>query len=484
YPKFSADDKYIYEIVRDNRGLMGMEKREIATGGVNIVVNFRNRILGFPVVQGDTILYSCSNDGYDETWAYLETQNRDVRVARYATGLYQGVFNSNNQFIASAFTADGYRLGRFTPLWQQVTEADTLKNLYVHAPFKPFTNNTLQQIASTSYPSQKYPKTYHLINFHSYRPFYDYPNSSITIFGENVLNTFQSQLYYTHNHNEGYNKYGFTGIYGGTYLQPVLDVNQTYNRQAAYNMDTTVHWNEFNIAAGLQLPLNFSHGRQYRTLLLQSTFNYNHVNWKGIAKGFLNNAALHYLQSKLVFVAQSQVAQKQIYPHFAQVLTVQYRASVDNRIAHQLLFNGSFYLPGLAPTNSLVVNYAYQVRDDAGQYFYTNDFPMSRGYSEVDFPRMWKIGLNYHFPLCYPEWGFGNIAFFQRVRANLFFDYATGAGIQNTNPYYFNSAGAEIFIDGKIWNELPSTLGFRYSRLLNGPKGGLFEIVAPILIIN
>ncbi|HWB24500.1 MAG TPA: hypothetical protein VG738_03425 [Chitinophagaceae bacterium] len=483
YPKFSADDKFIYEIVRDNRGMMGMEKRNIANDSVRVVLNFRNRILGFPVVQGDTVLYSCSNDGYDEIWAYIDSQNADFRVARYATGLYQGIFNQNKELVSSAFTADGYRLGKFKTLWQVPTAADTLKDLYVKAPFKPFTNNTLQEISHTTYPVEKYPKTYHLVNIHSYRPFYDYPNTSVIVYGDNVLNTFETQLYYTHNHNEGYNKYGFTGVYGGTYVQPVLDVNQTYNRQASYRPDTVLRWNEFNISAGLQLPLDLSAGRQYRSLTLSSTFNYNHVNWRGLAKTFLNNAGLHYLQNRLEYVAQSQMAKKQIYPSFAQVLVVQYRSSVDSRTAHQLLFNGSFYLPGIAPTNSLVVSYAYQVRDNANQYYYTNDFPISRGYSEIDYPRMWKIGVNYHFPICYPDRGFGNIAYFLRVRANLFFDYSTGSGLTNGSTINLPSVGAELYIDGKIWNELPATLGFRYSKLLNG-GGSMFELVAPVLILN
>jgi hypothetical protein len=483
YPKFSGDDKFIYQITRDNEGKMGLEKRNIADSSVTAVLNFRNRILGFPVVQGDTILYSCSNNGYDEIWAYVESQHQDFRVARYATGLYQGIFNRNKELIASAFTADGYRLGKFATLWQAAQVGDTLQNLYVNAPFNPINNNTLITVSKTTYPVEKYPKAYHLVNIHSYRPFYDYPNSSFIIFGENVLATLESELYYTHNINEGYNKYGFTGIYGGTYVQPVLDVNQTYNRRAAFNDSTAVHWNELNVSGGLQLPLNLSQGRQYRTLTLSSTFNYNHVNWTGAAKQFLNNSGFHYLQNRLEYIGQGQSTIKQIYPQWAQVVTLQYRGSVDSKTAHQFLYSGNFYFPGLAPTNAFIVSTAYQARDTAGQYFYTNDFPLSRGYRQVDYPRMWKIGVNYHFPIFHPDWGFANLVYAFRVRANVFFDYSAGKSLRTGNIYNFNSIGAELFIDGKFWNELPATVGFRYSQLLNG-GGGLFELVAPIIIIN
>src|SRR5207248_1685070 len=125
------------------------------------------------------LLYTCSNNGYDEIWAYIDSQGKDFRVARYATGLYQGTFNQDKQLIASAFTADGYRLGKFDAEWQPATVADTLIDLYVHAPFTPLNNNTLVAISKTTYPAEKYSKTYHLVNIHSYRPFYDYPNSSV-----------------------------------------------------------------------------------------------------------------------------------------------------------------------------------------------------------------------------------------------------------------------------------------------------------------
>jgi hypothetical protein len=30
---------------------------------------------------------------------------------------------------------------------------------------------------------------------------------------------------------------------------------------------------------------------------------------------------------------------------------------------------------------------------------------------------------NYHLPLLYPDWGFGNIVYFLRVRGNAFYDF-------------------------------------------------------------
>ena len=104
---------------------------------------------------------------------------------------------------------------------------------------------------------------------------------------------------------------------------------------------------------------------------------------------------------------------------------------------------------------------------------------------------MWKLGANYHFPLFYPDWGFGNIVYFLRVRANIFYDYAQIADYNNANRLVeldFRSYGTEIFFDTKWWNQLPVSFGFRYSRLLDrdleGRGADQFEFVLPVNLLT
>ena len=80
---------------------------------------------------------------------------------------------------------------------------------------------------------------------------------------------------------------------------------------------------------------------------------------------------------------------------------------------------------------------------------------------------MYKLGANYHFPLLYPDWGFGNIIFFQRIRANAFFDYTNAKARVNgiLTKIINKSIGGELYFDTKIWNALPLNVGIRYSHL-------------------
>ena len=104
---------------------------------------------------------------------------------------------------------------------------------------------------------------------------------------------------------------------------------------------------------------------------------------------------------------------------------------------------------------------------------------------------MWKLGGNYHFPLVYPDWGFGNIVYFLRVRANLFYDYTRIQDYTTTRQLVsldFRSYGTEVYFDTKWWNQLPISFGFRYSRLLDrdleGRGENQFEFVLPVNLLN
>ena len=74
---------------------MSILKEGIDDGRMVPIVPYKNRIVGLPTAHGDTLLYSCSNNGKDEIWAYINSENKNYRVASAATGLYQaGILNN------------------------------------------------------------------------------------------------------------------------------------------------------------------------------------------------------------------------------------------------------------------------------------------------------------------------------------------------------------------------------------------------------
>jgi hypothetical protein len=195
------------------------------------------------------------------------------------------------------------------------------------------------------------------------------------------------------------------------------------------------------------------------------------------------------VEGRLSYTQQIQKAFQHIYPHLAQSLLLQYRSIINRYTATQLLVNGSLYFPGIHPNHNLVLTAAYQQRDTLNQYTFSNNFPFSRGYTAVNFPRMWRLAANYHFPLFYPDWGFGNIVYFNRIRANGFYDYTQTKSLRTGNKSLFRTVGAEIYFDTRWWNQQPVSFGIRYSRLLDNEFRGItnpnqWQLILPMGLIN
>ncbi len=490
YPKFSANDSFVYTPTRNEDGKMSLLKIELSTGKQKALIPFLNHIIGFPSVQGDTIFFTSSYKGTDEIWAFIESKNQTYRVAENPAGYYQAVYDySRRRLVTSNFTADGYRLAIIAGtslLWQPVNNKEpALPDLYVAKALEQEDSSTLDNVPARNFAVSKYSKAFNLLNFHSLQPTYSDPEFSITLLGENVLNTLHTEISYTYNRNESSHRAGINAVYGGWYVQPVIDVNQTWNRNIFYNADTTFFYNEFNANAGLRLPLNFSAGRQYRYLTLNGTINNQQVKWNGIGKNILRNQSFNFWQGRVEYSGQIQKATQQIYPRRAQTFILQYKSILNKFSANQLLASGYLYLPGLSINHNLVLTAAYQQRDTLREYTFSNSFPFSRGYSSVDFPRMWRLGSNYHFPLVYPDWGFGNIVYWKRIRANAFYDYTRVKSLRTQDRFSFRTAGAELFFDTKWWNQQDVSFGIRYSRLLdyktlriNQPNQ--WEIILPV----
>jgi hypothetical protein len=101
---------------------------------------------------------------------------------------------------------------------------------------------------------------------------------------------------------------------------------------------------------------------------------------------------------------------------------------------------------------------------------------------------MYKVGVNYHFPLVYPDMGIGNIVYFLRVRANAFYDYTDLKYYRGDQHLQLRSAGGELFFDTKWWNEYPVSFGIRYSHLFDGELERLnpnqWEFVLPVNLLG
>jgi hypothetical protein len=486
-PKFSEDDIAVYVPVRNAKGQMSLRRFEVGKDqSQHPVIPFGDYIIGFPVMKHDTVLFTATTKTHDDVYAWVEGSKKLFHIASYPTGLYQSTL-LNGKLVSSAFTSSGYRLAAIQPAWKEVEAPPAFENLYVDKVLDAGT--TIEKLPAQRFSYRTYHTLAHPFNFHSWRPYYEQPEFSLTVYGQNVLNTIQTELAYIYNQNENSNAASGTLIYGGTFLQPFVSIRNTWGRSFAVRPDTVAHWNEFEYAAGLQLPLNLSGGKMYRFMNTSLSYHSSNINFTGANKNLFKATDVRYLSARWSFSSQLQKAPQHIYSRFGISTALQYRTAVRSVNAQQFLAVGNLYLPGLLRSHNIVLNFAYQGRDTMREYGFSNDFPFSKGYDvNIDYPRMWKFGANYHFPLLHPDWGFANIVYFLRLRANAFTDYTEIKSLATQKVLSFQSIGGELYFDTKWWNQQPVTFGIRYSRLLDGDILGLspnqWQIIVPVDLIR
>jgi hypothetical protein len=186
---------------------------------------------------------------------------------------------------------------------------------------------------------------------------------------------------------------------------------------------------------------------------------------------------------------QMQKSVQEIFPRFAFTVKLQNRHALGNTNANQFYGSTNLYVPGVRKTHSIVVGFVYQGRDTLRQYVFNNGFGMPRGYRALNYPRMTKLGLNYHMPLLYPDLGFANLVYVKRVRSNFFYDTGWFKSLRTGKTTSLRSAGLEVYFDTRWWNEQPVTVGFRYNRLIdanqfvNKINPNRWEFILPINLI-
>jgi hypothetical protein len=310
------------------------------------------------------------------------------------------------------------------------------------------------------------------------------------LYGQNVLNTTETELYYLYNQNDNTHAAGFNFVYGALFPYLSLGSQYTFDRNVVVN-NRLKQWNQLDSRVGLSVPLSWTRGKTFNNLSFGTSYVYRNDFNKGVNKNFFSDINFSYLSHFISWGQQAQRATQHIFPKLGYNVTFNYRHAITKYTSWQPLITGTAYLPGFLPTHSIVLTGAFQETDTLNVLF-GNRFSYSRGFNEAYFARMWRASANYHFPVIYPDWGFGNILYLQRVRGNVFYDFTRVYSPDKTATADQRSAGFEMYVDTKWWNQYELTFGFRIAHLLDrdllNPAGmpagsNWFEFILPVSII-
>jgi hypothetical protein len=494
YPKFYGNNELV-STIRDKDGAMHVATVDIKTGKINNLL--ATPLSGFPTVKHDTIYFSAPLGTNDRLFA-LTPKDRKIYLLntdemKGSIGNYQPTV-SNNKLAWTSFTAYGYQVhevDKKAVTWTDITMngVGSLSDLGIHSLEKDSAANVLAKVPDEPLIINKYNKAHHLFNFHSLIPDFNDPNYTLSLEGENVLNTFQSSLLFNYNRDEGYKEFGFGAVYGGLYPYLIGSVNYTVDRKGFYK-GNDVYWNEIEVRGGALVPLVFTNGTQITNVSFGTDVIYNSTSFQAAYRSMFADRAYTYLNSSVSISNHISQPKQNIYPRFGQSFSLNYKYAVHGADANQFLATGALYLPGLLTNHNLVITGAFQQRSKNSVISFSNNFPFARGYTAENLYQLEKVGVNYHFPIAYPDAGIANTVYISRLRGNLFYDYThANDTFTNGNPFKanFRSVGGEVYFDTSWFNQVPITFGIRYSHLLDDDVFGGYgrnriELIVPLTL--
>jgi hypothetical protein len=487
-PKF-VNDSMLVTAVRLNDGRMALAIADIGSGVVERLTLPSYAAIGYLSPSQGLVYYTSSLSGNDELYAVEIKSKKVFKITSSQLGNY--FVNASPQgLVWSEFTANGYKLKQldFSDIHATEITEPTLTTLVPDFPVSH--SNELHDILQSTVPARqfsvsRYKQGSHLFHFHSWRPYYEDPDFTYSIYSDNILNTFSTEIFYHYNSNERTSGAGANLIYGGFYPYISGGMEYTFNRPVTIG-GKKAFLDELSTRIGLSIPFDFTRGKTLKFLTIGTDFAYNRQSFKGSFKDSLGNTGFSYLRHYIAWSHYNQTSVQHIFPRLGYRLSAEDRHALNKYSAYQLLANATLYLPGAMATHNIVFTASFQ-RVNPRDIVFANRFAGSRGYNDYYFSQMWRVSGNYHFPICYPDFGIGNLVYLQRIRGNMFYDFTKVYSVDRTASINLRSAGLELHFDTKWWNEYPLSFGIRFSHLFDADLVGaasanVFEILVPVVI--
>lgn len=426
-----------------------------------------------PSIHGDHILFSGAYNGKADIYAVNTLTGNIRRLTSVRYGAYTPVVSPDGEkLVFSNYTADGYRLA--------VMDIDDALNLPVDRErnyslnlYRAFDGQQdfvydSRDVPVEDHEIKNYSKGLNLFNFHSWGPVsIDAGNQDvkpgIQLVSQNLLSSSFATLGWEYDLNEEAGRYYLDYTYEGLY--PALDLTADYTTRkqdvVVEGNNYEVKWFETGIKPRVRLPLDLTSGRWYRSLQPSLGVTYSNVK---MAKGmpvefnFENILSVDY---RLYYAQTVRSSYRDLIPRWGQVAVLTYRqtavAGENFGYGRGLAGEGIFYIPGILKHHGFRIYGSYQER--SGEVIFSNMISLPRGISGITTDKIISAKADYVFPIFYPDWRLGPVAYFKRFKARLFYDIAFyGEAFMDTAV----SAGMDLTTDVHLFSLLaPFEFGIR-----------------------
>ncbi len=514
-PRWNSDGKSWVVVCQDNKSVWieqfdpeTLESRQLLAPGPYPITN--------PYPHGSYVYFSGAHTGTNNIFAVDVRDQQVYQVTEAAYGAFEpAVDETGTKLLYADYNYLGYQV-RSMDLkpenWKPYDVKTPSKLDYYEVLVEQEGGNILDKIPNEEFPVSPFRKKRGLFYPHSIFPSIFPPIYSAGLLFDNKFSTLSGIIGATYDENEERFSYNASVSYAEWY--PVLRFNylrgnRSRSQGIAISQEDTIQaggitseWLEDDFSVGLSVPLNLSRGTFRHSLEFIADYHwvnvqqFNGTRFEPVAiTPVLQNDWVQFIEGRIRLRSFQQVALQNVATRWGILGDLRYRRTVNPSSLRGEYFSAStfFFVPGLASNHSLSINAAYQKELYTNAYLFRQTFFYPRGYDSFGNDQVGKLTFTYGLPLFYPDLPLFSLAFFQRVRTNLFFDWgfarqsslpnalnnreefiASQSARAQVQDDQFRSVGAELIFDFRALRLLDVSLGMRYSYLLD-PETDFFR---------
>ena len=221
---------------------------------------------------------------------------------------------------------------------------------------------------------------------------------------------------------------------------------------------TQADWRENYINIKASLPFSVNRYNHNFSFIADVGTSYTQRNLSEADAKVINSSVRFPMNYRMGFTHTLRTAERDLAPKFAQTLNIKYfHQPFDNRYSGKLFaFESGLYFPGLAKNHTFSIAFNYQ--NATGVLQSNTEIATVYGYAQIKARNELQnsLLLNYRFPIAFPDFEIGPLAYIRNIRGGFFSHYENIVKQTNlTQPKTFGF-------------ELRSTMNvFRYQPLVD-----------------
>jgi hypothetical protein len=461
-PSFHQSGKKIIAVGISEAG-SNLIEFNLSTQRDSILLTDLNQQFERPIYAEESIIFKAFYNGIDNLYSFDPTHKNIFQLTNIRYGAFNPHYDSTSKNILfNNYQPYGYQISEINLdkiIPQPISE---VRNTFI-SYFKPLVAKK-DQIAvpdSTTiktHASKPYKELSHLFNFHSLSIGSDNFDSmddlklGLLLLSDNLLNTMSIRIGAAYDQKIHRPEFSTTISYQRYF--PKFNIhydNSGHLSGIKMNPEsdevTPVRFRENKVKFNVEIPLLFNRLNQIYQVGLKVGSSYTsryNLDLPEIKDKFIRELKFP-LEYQFYFNRNSRRSFHDPAPKWGQNISILYRNSPfeESITGSALSLRSSFYFPGLLTNHSLRTRFNYQYHN--GSFQFSNYIPMVNGYDQLkpSLPHNTLL-LDYRFPIAYPDWEIGSLAYIQRLKGG-FFTHFEDFGYHQ--KYKARTMGAEIRAD-------------------------------------